>query len=102
MSIINIESENQFELEVLKSLEPVLVDFYADWCGPCKMVAPVLEEIAKESDARIAKINIDQQPNLASRYGILSIPTFIVFQEGKEIKKMVGVKSKQELLDSLS
>ena len=102
MSIVNIKDENQFDREVIKSSETILVDFYADWCGPCKMVAPILEEIAQEGKAQIAKVNVDQQPNLAQRFGILSIPTMIVFEGGKEKKKLIGAKSKQELIDSLS
>lgn len=101
MSIVNIKDENQFDQEVIRSADKVLVDFYADWCGPCKMVAPILEEIAQEGKVQIAKVNVDEQPKLAERYGILSIPTMIVFEDGKEKTKLVGVKSKQELISSI-
>jgi len=102
MSIVNIKDESQFEQEIIKSTETVLVDFYADWCGPCKMVAPILEEIAQEGIVQVAKVNVDQQPKLAERFGILSIPTMIVFQDGKEKKKLIGARSKQDLIDSIS
>lgn len=102
MSIVNIKDESQFEQEIIKSTEMILVDFYADWCGPCKMVAPILEEIAQEGIVQVAKVNVDQQPKLAERFGILSIPTMIVFQDGKEKKKLIGAQSKQDLIDSIS
>ena len=102
MSIVNIKDESQFEQEIIKSTETVLVDFYADWCGPCKMVAPILEEMAREGIVQVAKVNVDQQPKLAERFGILSIPTMIVFQDGKEKKKLIGARSKQDLIDSIS
>jgi len=102
MSIVNIKDESQFEQEIIKSTDTVLVDFYADWCGPCKMVAPILEEIAQEGIVQVAKVNVDQQPKLAERFGILSIPTMIVFQDGKEKKKLIGARSKQDLIDSIS
>lgn len=102
MSIVNIKDESQFEQEIIKSTETILVDFYADWCGPCKMVAPILEEIAQEGIVQVAKVNVDQQPKLAERFGILSIPTMIVFQDGKEKKKLIGARSKQDLIDSIS
>jgi len=102
MSIVNIKDESQFEQEIIKSTEMILVDFYADWCGPCKMVAPILEEIAQEGIVQVAKVNVDQQPKLAERFGILSIPTMIVFQDGKEKKKLIGARSKQDLIDSIS
>jgi len=102
MSIVNIKDESQFEQEIMKSTDTVLVDFYADWCGPCKMVAPILEEIAQEGIVQVAKVNVDQQPKLAERFGILSIPTMIVFQDGKEKKKLIGARSKQDLIDSIS
>jgi len=102
MSIVNIKDESQFEQEIMKSTDTVLVDFYADWCGPCKMVAPILEEMAREGIVQVAKVNVDQQPKLAERFGILSIPTMIVFQDGKEKKKLIGARSKQDLIDSIS
>jgi thioredoxin 1 len=91
-------SETQFDQEVLRSQVPVLVDFYADWCGPCKMLAPVLEELARETaGAKIVKVNIDQSQSLAVRYGISSIPTLVVFKEGQPAGGTVGLASKAHL-----
>ena len=89
-----------FEKEVLNSEKPVLVDFYADWCGPCNMMAPIIEELASDlqGKARVGKINVDENQNLAMEYNVMSIPTLIIFKEGKEVKRMVGVRSKEELI----
>lgn len=97
---LNLNSKN-FEKEVLNSSEPVLVDFYADWCGPCKMMAPVVEELAGElqGKARVGKINVDENQDLAMKYEVKSIPTLIIFKEGKEINRFVGVRDKNELLN---
>lgn len=97
---LKLNSEN-FEKEVLGSNEPVLVDFYADWCGPCKMMAPVVEELAKElqGKAKVGKINVDENQDLAMEYNVMSIPTLIIFKEGKEFKRLVGVRDKNELLN---
>ena len=90
--------EANFAELVLNSDVPVLVDFYADWCGPCRMVAPVLEELAKETtDAKIVKVNVDHSPQLAARYGINSIPSLKVFDEGKVVDEQVGLASKARL-----
>ena len=90
-------SEN-FEAEVLKSEKPVLVDFYADWCGPCKMMAPAVEELANEQDdVIVGKLNVDLAPELARAYKVFSIPTLILFKNGEAVEKRVGVQSKAEL-----
>lgn len=96
---LKLSSEN-FEKEVLKSEKPVLVDFYADWCGPCKMMTPIIEELANElqGKAKVGKINVDNNQELALKYDVMSIPTIIIFKDGKEIKRFVGVRSKSELL----
>lgn len=91
-------SSKEFEEEVLKSKEAVLVDFYADWCGPCRMLAPILEEI---EDVNIYKVNVDDEPDLAMKYGIMSIPCVISFKDGKEYKKSVGLVDKETILDLL-
>ena len=103
MSVINLTSEN-FENEVLKSEKPVLVDFWAEWCGPCRMMAPVVEELEKEmgNEVKFAKINIDECPDLAEKYNVMSIPTIIIFKDGKPYKKFVGVTSKENILNELN
>lgn len=97
---LKLNSEN-FEKVVLNSEEPVLVDFFADWCGPCKMMAPIVEELATELDgkAKVGKINVDENSDIAIEYNVMSIPTLIVFKNGKEEKRLVGVRNKEELLE---
>lgn len=99
MDILKVTSEN-FEEEVLKSEKVVLVDFYADWCGPCKMLSPVMEEIAQENeDIKVVKINIDNQRDLALDYDVMSIPTVVAIKNGQEIDRLVGVADKSEILN---
>lgn len=101
MALVNITKET-FKGEVLQSEVPVLVEFWAAWCGPCKTVGPILDEIAIEhSDVKIAKVNIDEQMELAGQFGIMSIPTLIVFKDGKAVKKEVGAKTKEGILAML-
>ena len=102
MSVLHLTKEN-FEQEVLQAKEPVLVDFWASWCGPCQMVGPVVEEVAGEvTDAKICKVNVDEQPELARQFRVMSIPTLMVFKNGQTVKREVGAKSKAELLDMLN
>ena len=102
MKEVNINQEN-FESEVLNANEKVLVDFYADWCGPCKMMAPVIEELAEElqGKAKVGKINVDESTDTATQYDVMSIPTIIIFKNGKEVKRFIGVRDKQELLNEV-
>lgn len=98
MSVVNITSEN-FESEVLNSQGTVLVDFYADWCGPCKMIAPLVHEVADEHpEIKVFKINVDDEMNLAKKYRVMSIPTLLVFKGGELVKRHVGELSKDEIL----
>ncbi len=93
-------SENQFQAEVMEDKGRVLVDFYADWCGPCKMLGPILEEVASEiSNLKIVKINVDEAQSLAQQYGVMSIPTVYLFDGGMKAGKFVGVKSKEDVID---
>ena len=97
MEIISISNEN-FENEVLKSEKIVLVDFYADWCGPCKMLSPIVEQIAKEhEDIKVVKVNVDDNQELAVQYGVVSIPTLVVIKDGLEKTRTVGVASQSEI-----
>ncbi len=102
MAEIKLTSQN-FENEVLRSDKPVLVDFWAQWCGPCKMLSPVIEEIAEEYDGKIkvAKCNIDEEMQLAVQYGISSIPTILLFENGEIVKKSIGFAPKESLIEEL-
>ena len=101
MAITKITSQN-FESEVLNESKTVLVDFWADWCGPCKMLSPLVDEVAQEiTDIKVGKVNVDEQPELAMKYNVMSIPTLIVFQNGDAVEKSVGFVSKDEILSLL-
>lgn len=101
MSVINITKEN-FQEEVLQSNKPVLVDFWASWCGPCRMVSPIVDEIAEErSDIKVCKINVDEQPELASAYQVMSIPTLMVIKDGQVVNQSAGAKPKAQILKML-
>jgi len=98
MSYINITSEN-FHEEVINSEKPVLLDFWASWCGPCRMIAPIVEEIAAErSDIKVGKINVDEEPSLATQFGVMSIPTLVVLKDGEVVNQAVGVRPKAQIL----
>lgn len=101
MSVIKINKEN-FKNEVLNSDKPVLLDFYADWCGPCRMVGPIVSEIADErNDIKVGKINVDEQSELSAQFGVMSIPTLVVIKDGKVVNKAVGARPKDDILDML-
>ena len=101
MSVIHINKSN-FQNEVLNSEKPVLLDFLAPWCGPCRMVSPVVDEIASErGDIKVGKVNVDEQPELAAQFGVMSIPTLVVMKNGKLANKTVGAKPKAQILAML-
>lgn len=101
MSVIEITAQN-FEAEVLKSEKPVLLDFWASWCGPCRMLSPVIDEIAEEnSDIKVGKVNVDEQSSLAQKFGIMSIPTIVVMKNGQAQDIQVGVRPKQDILNMI-
>lgn len=98
MSVLHITTAT-FENEVLHSDKPVLLDFWASWCGPCRMVGPILDEIAAErSDIKVCKINVDEQPALAAQFGVMSIPTLVVIKNGQEVNRSVGAMPKARIL----
>ena len=102
MSVVTITNEN-FEQEVLHADRPVLLDFWAAWCGPCRMVSPIVDEIAEENDAiKVGKVNVDEQPELARRFGIMSIPTLIVMRDGQVANQAVGARPKEAILALLN
>lgn len=102
MGVLKITADN-FKKEVLEESKTVLIDFYADWCGPCKMLAPVLEEIAKENiNTKFVKINVDDAQDLAMEYNVMSIPTLVVIKNGKEVNRVVGLVSKSELMEIIN
>ncbi|MDH3705724.1 MAG: thioredoxin [Acidimicrobiia bacterium] len=97
-------SDTTFDEEIGSSTEPLLVDFWAEWCGPCKMIAPILDEIAQEEAGkiRIGKLNVDEAPDIARRFEVMSIPTMIIFKDGEPAKRIIGAKGKAQLLDDLA
>ena len=102
MSVLHITKEN-FENEVLKSDRPVLLDFWASWCGPCRMVSPIVDEIAEErTDIKVGKINVDEQGELAQQFGVMSIPTLAVVEGGKVVEQAVGARPKADILALIS
>jgi len=100
---VNVFNEENFEEEVMKSEETVLVDFYADWCGPCKMMSPIIDEIAEEQieNLKVGKVNVDNNQELAEKFGILSIPTIVILKNGKIIKTFIGLRRKDEIKKAL-
>ncbi len=101
MAVITITKDN-FESEVLNSQKPVLLDFWASWCGPCRMLSPIIDEVSEErGDILVGKINVDEQPELAQQYGVMSIPTVLVFQNGQVKSKSVGAVPKESILKLL-
>ena len=98
MKVLHINKDN-FHKEVLNSEKPVLLDFFASWCGPCRMVSPILDEIAEErEDIKVCKVDIDEQPELASRYRVMSVPTLMVMREGRIVEQSIGAKPKHQIL----
>ena len=102
MAVLHLTEEN-FDTEVLKSDVPVLVDFWAEWCGPCKMMNPVIEDVAKDFDGRfkVAKVNVDDAQDLAAQFNIMSIPTLLLFKGGQPVEQMIGAMSKDQLIERI-
>jgi len=102
MALYEVTDDN-FDTEVLQSQQPVLVDFWAAWCGPCRMIAPVVESIAEEyaGQFKVAKLDVDRNPNVTNRYGVLSIPTLILFKDGEVVERVIGYKPRHERLEKI-
>ena len=101
MAVITITKEN-FDAEVLRSAQPVLLDFWASWCGPCRMLSPIVDEVAEErTDVKVGKVNVDEQPDLAAEFGVMSIPTLLLFETGKLVRQAVGARPKSGVLELL-
>ncbi|OGY80040.1 MAG: thioredoxin [Candidatus Kerfeldbacteria bacterium RIFCSPHIGHO2_02_FULL_42_14] len=99
-----ILTDQNFEKEVIMSQTPVLVDFWAPWCGPCKILGPIVEEVAKEYEGKnikVGKLNVDENPQTASQFGIMSIPTLLIFKDGKVLEQLIGVQDKSKITESL-
>ena len=98
MAVVTITKEN-FEQEVLQSAKPVLLDFWASWCGPCRMLSPIVDEVAEErTDVKVGKVNVDEQPELAGQFGVMSIPTLLVFEQGKLVRQAVGARDRKSVV----
>ena len=98
MALVHVSADT-FQQEVLESTQPVILDFYADWCGPCRMIAPALEEISAENpEIKVCKVNVDKDPQLAIRYQVASIPLLLVFRNGEVVNQALGVRSKEQIL----
>lgn len=102
MEVIKLNNQN-FQKEVIDSDKIVLIDFYADWCGPCKMMSPIIDEVANEmyESVKVCKLNVDENPNLAVEYNVMSIPTLIIFKSGNVVDTSVGLRDKEEILNNL-
>jgi thioredoxin 1 len=103
MTVTNLNTEN-FEKEVINSEKTVLIDFWASWCGPCKMMSPVVDQIAEElnDSVKVCKVNIDEEQNLAVKYNVMSIPTFVVIKDGKEVGRTIGVQDKNDIINIIN
>lgn len=103
MSVLNITSETEFNDKILKADTPVLIDFWAPWCGPCKMVAPELEAVASEYEGKavVLKVNVDEQQALATKYNVMGIPTLLLFKDGKEEERIVGYRPRKDLMAAI-
>jgi len=103
MSVLNISGQNDFDDKIQNADKPALVDFWAPWCGPCKMVAPELEAVSLEYEGKaiVAKVNIDEQQQLADRYNVMSIPTMLIIKDGKEVERFVGYRPRKDLMNAI-
>lgn len=103
MSVLNISGEQELKDQILNGSKPVLVDFWAPWCGPCKMIAPELAAVAVEYEGKaiVVKVNIDEQQELASAYSVMSIPTLLLMKDGKEVERIVGYRPRKDLMDAI-